>query len=233
MVILVHGAFHGSWCWERVAPPLAAQGIRVESVDLPFAGRLKRDVLALRRTIEKIGQDLVICAHSYGGLVTTLAASGLDCVRHLVYIAGYMLDLRDAQAWELLEWLSPAPVTQMSSGNVDPAEARAAFYHDCTEDDASAAVARLRSMPMSEAWFQLPSIADPAYARIPSTYVICTDDRALSPDGQRIMAQAATYTFELPTGHSAFYSAPDAIAGLLREICTQGKSIQAQTASVR
>jgi pimeloyl-ACP methyl ester carboxylesterase len=229
-IVLVHGAFHGSWCWERVAPRLAVEGIRVESFNLPFAGRLKHDVAALRRAMVGVGQDLIVCAHSYGGLVATLAASELDHVRHLVYIAGYMLNLNDPDAWTLLESLAPAAGTSMSKGDVDPTEARAMFYHDCDDTDARAAIERLRSMPITQRWWQMTSIVAPAYAAIPSTYVICTDDRALSPAGQRVMARAATYSLELHTGHSAFYTAPDAVVELLVEICTHGRSRHARAA---
>ena len=152
-----------------------------------------------------------------------IGGSGLRCVRHLVYIAAYMVDLADPQAWTLLQSLLPTTDTSMRDGVVDPIEARAMFYHDCSDADAERAVGRLRPMPISETWLRMGTVAAPAYASIPSTYVICADDRALSPAGQRTMAQAAGYTLDLSSGHCPFFTAPRTVANLLLDISTYGR----------
>jgi pimeloyl-ACP methyl ester carboxylesterase len=221
-LVLVHGAFHGSWCWEPVITQIQARGLPVATVELPFAARVKRDVAFLRRALTEMDEELIVCSHSYGGMIATLATSLLPHVRHLVYVAAYMLDLNEPSAWGMLQSLLPAPGTSMNAGVVDAAEARATFYSDCDATMIARALARLRPMPISPVWLQMNTIPAPAYRTIPSTYVICSEDRALSPSGQRAMAQAATYRVDLCSGHCPFFSAPVELTRVLLDICATG-----------
>lgn len=101
-LVLIHGAWHGAWCWRRVLPGLRAAGHGAHAVTLTGVGErahLLRPDLRLRDHIadvlglidaEELGDDLVLVGHSYGGLVMTgvadaLLARGLK-PRHLVYV---------------------------------------------------------------------------------------------------------------------------------------------------
>jgi hypothetical protein len=55
----------------------------------------------------------------------------------------------------------------------------------------------------------------------PSTYVVCTDDKAVHPDLQRLMANRCTSQFDVPASHSPFLSWPDCLADHLRELASQ------------
>lgn len=78
-VVLVHGAWHGSWCWEQWREPLEAAGFNVHAFDLPGhgePGRRKRlwtplsaYVKALDDVVQELGPDVAIVGHSMGGLV--------------------------------------------------------------------------------------------------------------------------------------------------------------------
>src|SRR4051794_36646171 len=99
-VVLVHGAWHGSWCWRRVVPPLWAAGHRVVPVTLTGLGERAHqmspeimlgthvaDVVTAVRAEEC--QDAVLVGHSYGGKVTTGAADALGSeIGRLVYVDG-------------------------------------------------------------------------------------------------------------------------------------------------
>jgi pimeloyl-ACP methyl ester carboxylesterase len=72
-ILLIHGAFHGSWVWQKVLDRLAPRGWRVQTVDLPSVaakGQLRHglldDAAEIRRRIEAIDGPVVVVAHSYG-----------------------------------------------------------------------------------------------------------------------------------------------------------------------
>ncbi len=98
-VVLVHGAFHGAWCWDRVVPLLEAQGVPVVAFDLPGHGAdprppgdLHEHGDALRAVLEGIDGPIVVVGHSYGGAVISDGAAGVDGVVHLVYLAAIVAD---------------------------------------------------------------------------------------------------------------------------------------------
>ena len=79
-IVLVHGAWHGSWCWQRVAPLLEKRGLAVRTVDLPSVGArpgagtdLSADAAALEAVIESVAGPVILCGHSYGGMVISRA----------------------------------------------------------------------------------------------------------------------------------------------------------------
>src|SRR5262249_44022254 len=95
-VVLVHGAWHGAWCWDGVVAALEGNGISVTAVELPLTG-LDSDVAAARRAIQDAGERVVVVGHSYGGEVIARAAAGLPTVKRLVFLAAFMLDNDDDQ----------------------------------------------------------------------------------------------------------------------------------------
>ncbi len=77
-VVLVHGAWHGAWAWERVLALLAPSGVPCTAVDLPGHGmdkgpfgNLHADAQRVADTIDQSGQDVILVGHSYGGAVIT------------------------------------------------------------------------------------------------------------------------------------------------------------------
>lgn len=189
------------------------RGATVHAVELPFTS-LADDVAAVRGSVEDAGDTVVVVAHSYGGLVVTLAASGLGNVAHLVYVAAHMLDVRSVAGARLLA------AFRRAHGEWDPAaapfaEVHARLYHDCPLDEAREAHAHLRSTPTRSLAEMLAAARAPAYADTPSTYITCTEDRLLDPSLQEQMSTKATHSHELPASHSPFLSMPDALATLV------------------
>jgi pimeloyl-ACP methyl ester carboxylesterase len=95
-VVLVHGAWHGGWCWDRVRPHLEAAGVRVLAPTLTELGErahLNQPVPSLDTHIEDIARligweelrDVVLVGHSLGGMIISAVADRLkQRIRHLV-----------------------------------------------------------------------------------------------------------------------------------------------------
>jgi pimeloyl-ACP methyl ester carboxylesterase len=157
----------------------------------------------------------VLVGHSYGGAVITEAGAH-PAVTHLLYLSGLAPDTGEACGGYLFPDaggdLPPGFVPPEEPVAIDPQVAVGQFYHDCDEQDAAWAVGQLRPQPL--AWLgQRPRQA--AWPVKPSTYVICTDDRAIDPAQQRLWAARCTDSQEWPTGHSPFLTHPARVATLI------------------
>src|SRR2546425_12084802 len=84
-VVLVHGAFHDAWCWEPVRTALDERGVANQAPDLPLTG-LDVDATTVAAVLDAVDGPVVLCGHSYGGMVISRAASGRDDVDRLVYL---------------------------------------------------------------------------------------------------------------------------------------------------
>ncbi|MCP3857200.1 MAG: alpha/beta fold hydrolase [Actinomycetia bacterium] len=213
-VVLVHGAWHGAWCWDAVRAGLEARGIDVVTQDLPFTAALD-DVDSVIATLDRL-ESAVLVGHSYGGLVITQAALERTDVSHLVYVCAFMAEEGEDVRRRSLEFPTVALTVGMVHEDdgwfsVDPEIAPDAFYQECSPAEVERALSRLRPMrrgPVRE-YDRAP------WRDIPSTYAVCARDQAIHPDFQREMAARATHTVEWDTDHSPFVSRPDDVVELL------------------
>jgi pimeloyl-ACP methyl ester carboxylesterase len=214
-VLLVHGAWHGAWCWEPVVRALEARGLRCVAPDLPLTS-LRDDADTVARLIRECapGDPLLVVGHSYGGVVITQAAAEAPGAAELVYLAAFVPDRGESLGSLIAHDPATALVSAIAfapdqSTTIDPAKAREVFYHDCSPEVARDATRRLRTY--AAACFQTP-VDRVAWREIPSTYLVCADDRAIHPDAQRRMAARATRAVEIPGSHSPFLARPGALA---------------------
>lgn len=214
--LLVHGAWHGSWCWDRVIAELPDSDVR--TVDLPSAGNpaagLTEDARVVREAADAIDGPVIVSAHSYGGVVASRALAGSANVRHIAYLCALVLDtgesLLDTAGGEPLPWWR-----MRADGMVDPEDPVDMFFHDLPDAVAAASAARL--VPHSYRAFTERQ-AETAWRTIPTTYLVATEDHVIPVPAQRRMAAHCGRTFELASSHSPFLSHPDYVAGLVREI---------------
>jgi pimeloyl-ACP methyl ester carboxylesterase len=234
-VVLVHGAWHGAWCFDRVVALLDAAGVEAIAVDLPGhgddpgpLGDLHTDSARVTEVLDGLDGDCVLLGHSYGGAVITEAGVH-PAVRHLVYLCAFVIDTDEscmAAAIELAATLDLSlgegtnlveamTVHDDGTTTVSPDGAAQSFFHDCDDSTVAAAVARLGPQPTI-------SLADTptavAWRERPSTYVVCTEDLAVPAALQRAMAARCTGSVDWPTSHSPFLSAPDRVADLLSSL---------------
>ena len=213
-VVLVHGAWHGAWCWDRVGAHLDVLGVPWTAVELPFTG-FKDDAAAARDAIVAAGPDSVVVGHSYGGLVISEAASGMGAIRRLVYLAAFMTESGEDQGTIMARYDSPLlGCVELADGAVmvSPENAQSLFFGDSDSATVREAVARLRPMGLDADGMSPVSV--PAWKTTPTTYIVCTHDGALPTAAQRDMATRATTVIEWPTDHSPFFTRSEELAEL-------------------
>jgi pimeloyl-ACP methyl ester carboxylesterase len=237
-VVLVHGAWHGAWAWERVVALLTAKRIPSTAVELPGHGTdrgpygdLHSDAERVRDAIDQTDDDVILVGHSYGGAVITEAGTH-PRVRHLVYIAAFALEagescvsaaMADEGAGRISHEGRPSLGDGFISGidgliTLDHATAAACFYNDCEADTVAWALARLGPQPLITLQGAPNTVA---WRSKPSTYVVCADDLAVHPELQRILARRCDSTVEWQTDHSPFLCRPDLVADLLGNLADE------------
>jgi pimeloyl-ACP methyl ester carboxylesterase len=215
-VLFVHGSFFSSWTWIPLMERLAARGVDSHTVDLPFTS-LADDVLVVQDKIAELrlrGNVSVVC-HSYTGI--TVAAAAHDA-QHLVFIAARMPAVGESQAGISPEWGNPdfrTCINFAADGTLSLEDGATEFlFHRSPNSLARLAMANRRSMKS-----EIPEepMENPAWTTVPSSYVVCTDDRAVRLDQQRMRAGWAKHSIEIDCDHSPFFSAPDETANFIFE----------------
>jgi pimeloyl-ACP methyl ester carboxylesterase len=227
MFVLVHGAYHGGWCWSRLVPELESLGHRAVTPDLPCddpaAGHAANVATVLAAMDEaESGSDVVVVGHSLGGFIAPLVAQQ-RAVRRIVFLCtapviggGDAVDLRARLATECY-----GAMVRFRDENgralMSPADAGHGFYHDCDDTTAAWAIARLRpqsTLPLTEPW---PLAAWPDVAR---SVILARDDRAVRFDagmeaGRLILDGADPIVID--GSHSPFLSRPGELASVLHK----------------
>jgi pimeloyl-ACP methyl ester carboxylesterase len=222
-VVLVHGAWHGAWCWDKVVRQLDAAGVANVTVENPSVARapssLTDDVANVHRVLDGIDGPVVLLGHSYGGAVVTGAGSH-DTVRHLVYLTAFALDDGESVAQNDLtggEEMNVGDALEFEGDiiHLKPEFATEICYNDCSPADAAAATAQLK--PMSWAAMSEP-VSTVAWRKTPATYVVCTDDHLLPVPLQESNASRVGRRLEIATSHSPFLSQPAFVSQVLIEL---------------
>ena len=226
-VVFVHGACvkDGWWWWHRTAALLAERDVASEAPALPSCGEsgeatgaqgpgLVEDVAAVREVLTASDEPTVLVAHSYGGIVTAEAAAGVDAVRHLLLVSSYLPEV--GQSLSSFGGEEPAPFLDIDpeggTFTVRPDALAETFLQDCdpeiqrqaTEKAARQSLAVLGQPVQSAAW-----------QHVPSTYLVCAQDRGTPAERQREFAGRAGSVVEIDAGHHPFLSEPAAVRDLV------------------
>ncbi len=227
--VLVHGAFHGGWCWSRVAEILRASGHVVFTPTQTGLGE-RRHLLSPGITLDTFVddicavldfeelQDAVLVGHSFGGISISGVADRMpERVRHLVYLDSRILEagqsMLDADPERSGAWQR---IAQESGGfSIRPPPAT---YFDCPDPADVAWIAR-RLTPHPLGTFTSPlNLANPVIGNgRPCTYVACMDPVYpwLEPCRTWARRRAGWGWAEVAAGHDAMVSAPAELAALL------------------
>jgi pimeloyl-ACP methyl ester carboxylesterase len=237
--VLVHGAWHGGWCWRKVVQALAGEGHRVHAVTLTGVGErahlltsaitLETHIADVAATIEAEELDQVVLAvHSYAGMLGTAIADRLGGrLRHLVYVDAVVP--RPGESW------SSTHASAVREARLAGAAASADYSlaapdpnnYGLQGDDYEWVRRRLTAHPGHT--YTAPLAFDPArVAAVPRTFVSCTRPPLPTIDAIRPrMADpgfwggawrggAGAQVVELATGHDPMVTLPAELAGILR-----------------
>jgi pimeloyl-ACP methyl ester carboxylesterase len=223
LVLFVHGALvrDADWWWHRMPGPLAALGLRTAAVELPSCvgrGDLAADAAAVRSVVSAAAEPVALVGHSYGGTVITEA--GRDAA-HLVYVTSLLAQAGRSHADSgsgdgPAPWVRPHPDGTLELVGDD---LRELFFADCDDETYAQALTRTARQ---DAAALTGRVTDPAWLTVPSTYVVCTEDRAIPAAAQRAAAAGARRTVEVPSGHHPFLSRPATFADVLSRALTAG-----------
>jgi pimeloyl-ACP methyl ester carboxylesterase len=211
--VLVHGLYHQPEHFIRVAGRLRAAGVDVVAPEL-HRGSLTADTAAVQAAVDMQAEPPLVLGHSYGGSVIT----GLRGVGRLVYLAAFVPDAQESAAsLGGASVLLKSAIEPQADGStrLDPNRAVDALYGDCPEHLAAWAAGLLRvqaagcgrGVPVRQGWKHAPSV-----------YVVCTEDRAVDPGLQQVMAARCGSVREWGTGHSPFVGRPELVVDLVREL---------------
>lgn len=235
--VLVHGGFHGAWCWERTIGELERLGHEAVAVDLPghgerraetepttFAGRVDAVLAAVQ-------PGDVLVGHSGGGFDISMAADAApDRVGHLTYLAAGLP--REGRTWpeamalradgtmgdfDVAGMLGHLEVTDDGAMRVaTPDGARQLFFHDCDDATVRWAFERLCPERAGETSTEPVSLPRLWAADIPRSYIRCLQDRAKPGWLSDLVAdRLGVEPLTIDASHSPFLSRPAELAELL------------------
>jgi pimeloyl-ACP methyl ester carboxylesterase len=225
-IVLIHGAFADASGWSGVIGRLQEAGYTVYAPPNPLRG-VVFDAEYARTFLSTIEGPVVLGGHSYGGTVITNAATGMENVVALVYVAAFAPD----------EGETAAEASALAGGDVPDLVSIAVIrpYPGAPEGDADATLnpeifpqAFCQDIPAKHArvmaYSQRPAAlgslvapsGPPAWKSIPSWYVVATEDRVIPPAAERIMADRAGATVtEVASSHVAMITHPDEVTAVI------------------
>jgi pimeloyl-ACP methyl ester carboxylesterase len=234
--VLVHGAWHGAWCWRRVSQSLQQLGHGVHAVTLTGLGErahLRSPAVTLETHIEDVRQlidteelsDVVLAVHSYAGMIGTAIADRMsDRLKHLVYVdavlpkPGESWSSTQSQATQNQRLNAAAASTDFSFPPPDPV---VFGLHD-----ADHAWVLRRQTPHPGHTYQMPLHFDvQRVAAIPRTFISCTAPPLTTIEPSRLRAKDPAFwggawapgcqVLEMTTGHDPMISAPSELTRIL------------------
>ena len=234
--VLVHGAWHGGWCWQRVSTLLQQQGHRVHAVTLTGLGErahLLSPAITLDTHIDDVISaieveelhDVVLAVHSYAGMIGTAVADRIGKhLKHLVYVDAVIP--KPGESWSSTQ----SAATQQQRLSAAQASTRFSFPPPDPEvfglTAADHAWVKRRQTPHPGNTYQAPLSFDmQRVAAIARTFVNCTQPALATIEPSRLRAKDPKFwdgawlpnskIVEIKTGHDPMISEPATLAKIL------------------
>ena len=223
---LIHGAWHGAWCWDPLVSELERRGHRAVAVDLPCDDPAATTMDNAQRVADSLAgdpsDDVVVVGHSLGG-ITAAVIPLLRPVRQVVFLCALM----PRPGRSLGEVMGSEPDTTTAAFNAlprhvgeggsvtwDPEVAGPFFYRACPPETIAWAAPRLRTQVWTTTREPCPLDQWPDCEL---TSIVCTDDELLTPAWSRRIARNVLHVtpLELPGGHFPMLGIPSHLAETL------------------
>lgn len=226
--VLLHGAWHGRECWDKVAPLLQKKGMQTLCPNLP--GRRGSppspfhnitldtyvDFLA-----ENIKERCILVGHSMGGIVVSQFAEKYpEKVEKLIYVAAF-LPRSGESLFQIAQDLQPdyhalhITIDDINCQAIlSPENLGNTLFNGCSKEDTRAALQHICPEPLIPMVSPV-TLTPQRFGKIPKVYIQCTEDKAILPTSQRAMCESTPCkVLSLPCGHSSFLSMPHELAEL-------------------
>jgi pimeloyl-ACP methyl ester carboxylesterase len=226
--VLVHGAWHGAWCWRKVLPILWSKGHRAFAVTLTGVGEREHlmspsislathidDVMSVIET-EELAR-LVLVGHSYAGLlITAVADRCAERIVRLVYLDAIIP--RSGESWSSShnESARQARRADIARDGVIPPPPASAY--GLSGEDAAWVDRRQRSHP-GGVYEDIVMFDESRVASLPRTFVDCTSPAlpTIEKSRQRVRSEQGWQVIEIATGHDPMISAPSQLLDILEQ----------------
>lgn len=232
--VLVHGAWHGAWCWYKVLPLLERAGHQAIAIDLPSLGKDRTPLAAATlasyadavcEALAAQSEPAILVGHSMGGIAISQAAERQpEGIEKLVYLTAFLL--RDGETLIGAASQSPTRVAGLTVRSADRLSTmvnlemiREVFYAQCADEDVALAALLLQPQAMAP-MATAQSLTAARFGRVPRVYIECLRDRVIPPVLQRAMYEASPCekVLSIDTDHSAFFSRPGELASHLANL---------------
>jgi pimeloyl-ACP methyl ester carboxylesterase len=230
--VLIHGAWHGSWCWDKVVPLLKKEGHKVEAPDLQGHGRDKTPIpeISLQAYVDRVCQILdaqsepvILVGHSMGGIVITQTAEYRpEKIKILVYLSAYLPrngeSLFQLFGGDTASLILPNLImaADQSYSTIRDEGIKETFYGDCSDEDV--ALAKSLLVPQAAAPLVTPvDTSEVKFGTVRLVYISCLRDKTVTPAFQEKMYKAlpCEKVITMDTSHSPFFSAPEKLVSHL------------------
>lgn len=232
-ILLVHGAWQGSWAWQPILKRLYDEGCEVKAIDLPGHGNdhTPHDLVTLESYTNRILQeshelsqngDIILVGHSMGGAAITQAASiAPHYFTKLIYVCAFLPQTGESVA-SLAEKShnlgTPGPITQMYPElgiiKLIPESISDGFFNDY-DGDLDTTISLFQPQPIKP--IITPVLQTDIFQSIKKIYIKCTDDLILSPLLQQEMIDLANISdvHLLEAGHEPFFTKPEDLSRII------------------
>jgi hypothetical protein len=226
LFILVHGSVQSAEGWKLLIPELEKRGHMTLTTNLPTTEPQASATRYADVIVQSIDQtdydlrDMVVVAHSASGMFLPLVAAQRS-IGHMVFLAALVPKIgasileqfRADQSMFNPEWVGKNPVE-------DDDVARRFLFHDCAPGTIDWALKTRRLMHAKKAMSEVCPLK--TWPSVKSSYVVCTNDRVLSPAWSRRVAKErlGSEPIELVAGHCPYVSRPSELADALSHATT-------------
>jgi pimeloyl-ACP methyl ester carboxylesterase len=230
--ILLHGAWHSKWCWNRIVSILKKLGHTVLAPDLPGHGEdttaissitLKSYVDSVIALVNSQKRSVILVGHSMSGVIISQVAELIpDKIAKLIYVSGFVPSDKGSLLQEESQAKNPSiakEITIDENNNEISLKMsnliRSYFYNTCSDQNAAWALLNLQKQPLRP-FVDVVNISNNKFGKVPKLYIECLRDNAIRIEDQRRMhAKLNCEIKSLDTDHSPFLSAPLDLAQML------------------
>jgi esterase/lipase len=231
-IVLIHGAWHAKWCWNKVIPLLAKHNHPTINIDLPGHGTNQADfreitlntyVDYVAQVLKELGEPAVLVGHSFAGVTMSQVAEMMPhTIDRLIYVTAIVpkngeslmyeagLSKSQAVANELLTDIKNNESELKMSERLDEI-----FYNQCKIEDIlliKKLLQREPYRPLTEAI----NVTESKFGKVKKVYIACENDNSVPiEDQKRMYIQHGIRACHIRADHSPFYSTPDELTEVL------------------